>query len=355
MTNIYKHKKLGCSAMQIKSTLGLVVCCSLLLGGCGTDDTTDSVADAVAETVTDTVETEVEEVVDNIVVVDPSVFALNSLESIEIVDCTLSNGDASTCYSVTVNGFPADRNELGPFCPESIETTADDAGKWFDGGVLYDLTGSFVSNLSVFYGDSKWQLYDKDTGLVNITDTQVACEAAARPNVAAEYNNFCVQCEISYYSDVAGEGVSSTYLIPVTPVLRDSPADISSDNVGVAFNGVNLAVAAPTQAILSAYTIAAFDDCVGHVNPVAGYHYHGANHGDGTCPAIDYESDGHGGAFAYAMDGFAIYSMLNQSGEEDTDLDECRGHSDDSRGYHYHAAGAGENTFIGCFAGEIAQ
>ncbi|MCT8987193.1 hypothetical protein [Shewanella phaeophyticola] len=166
--------------MQIKSTLGLVVCCSLLFAGCGTDDTTDSVADAVTETVTDTVETEVDEIIDNIVVVDPSVFALNSLESIEIVDCTLSNGDASICYSVTVNGFPADRNELEPFCPESIETTADDAGKWFDGGVLYDLTGSFVSNLSVFYGDSKWQLYDKDTGLVNITDTQVACEAAAR-------------------------------------------------------------------------------------------------------------------------------------------------------------------------------
>jgi hypothetical protein len=52
------------------------------------------------------------------------------------------------------------------------------------------------------------------------------------------------------------------------------------------------------------------------------------------------------------MDGFMIHSMLDENGEEETDLDECRGHTDDVRGYHYHSAGPGENAFIGCFAGE---
>ena len=47
--------------------------------------------------------------------------------------------------------------------------------------------------------------------------------------------------------------------------------------------------------------------------------------------------------------------MLNINGEEETDLDNCRGHVDTIRGYHYHAAGPGENAFISCFTGEIAQ
>ena len=72
-------------------------------------------------------------------------------------------------------------------------------------------------------------------------------------------------------------------------------------------------------------------------------------------PAIAHEGDGHSGAFAYALDGYAIHTMLNTNGEEKTDLDNCRGHVDTIRGYHYHVPGPGENAFISCFTGEIAQ
>lgn len=287
--------------------------------------------------------------------VDTSLFEDNALVSLETVDCTLSNGEASECYSITIAGFPTDRETLGDFCPDDISADAQSVGKWFDSGELYDLTGEFVSNLDLFYGDSFWQLYDETTGDVRITDTQEACEAAARPNVDEQYYNHCVVCEVSYFAESGNKGVESTYLIPVNPVLRDTPSQIGNNDVGIALNGVNLAPAAPTAAILSAYTVAAFDDCVGHVNPVVGYHYHGANHGDGDCPAISFEVDGHGGIFAYALDGIAIYSMLDETGEEEADLDECRGHTDEIRGYHYHTAGAGDNEFIGCFAGETAQ
>ena len=47
--------------------------------------------------------------------------------------------------------------------------------------------------------------------------------------------------------------------------------------------------------------------------------------------------------------------MTNLDGGEPTDLDQCRGHSDEVRGYHYHAASPGENMFIGCFHGEIVE
>lgn len=325
---------------------------TLLFAGCG-DGSLESSVDEVVEELTSVIEDVVDDT--SSYAVDTTKFDDASVESITEVDCTLSNGDSSTCYSITVSGFPADRTELGPFCPETTSTEAVDAGKWFDEGVLYDLTGEFVTNLDLFYGSSTWKLYSETTGDINITDTQEACEAAARPDVDEAYNNFCVQCEISYYSENDGGGVSATFLIPTTPVPRDTAGSVGQNSIGVAFNGVTLDAPAPTEAILSAYTIAAFDDCVGHVNPFAGYHYHGANHGDGTCPSVAFEVDGHGGAFGYAIDGYAIHSMLDENGDEETDLDTCRGHSDEERGYHYHSAGPGENLFIGCLTGETAQ
>jgi hypothetical protein len=325
-------------------TFSIPVLSLLILSGCGSSDST-------IEEVTEVVE----EVVEDLnYPVDITKFDLSSPSEITEVACTLSNGEESTCYSITVNGFPSDRTELGPFCPTTTSTEAADAGKWFDEGVLYDLTGEFINNLDIFYGDSTWNLLDSE-GNVKITNSQISCEAAARPDVDAEYNNYCVQCEISYYEETEGGGVASTFLIPTSPVPRSEAGDVGRDSIGVSLNGVTLDAAAPAEAILSAYTIAAFDDCVGHVNPFAGYHYHGANHGEGTCPAVAFEADGHGGAFGYAKDGYAIHTMLDENNEEETDLDTCRGHTDDARGYHYHSAGPGENLFIGCFMGETVQ
>lgn len=284
--------------------------------------------------------------------VDATRFDAASVSSLQTVDCTLSNGVETSCFEITLNGFPAARTSLGPFCPQTTSTAATEAGTWFDSGVLYDLTGEFVANLATFYGDDNWQLFDASTGEVRITDTQASCEAAAQPNVPDEFNNFCVQCDIGYYNATPGQGVEATYLIPTIPQPRSEPGSIGQAGVGAAYDGVKIDAAAPVDAILGAYTIAAFDDCVGHVNPVAGYHYHGANQGDGDCPGISFEDDGHAGAFGYALDGYAIHTMLDQDGNEASDLDVCRGHTDDARGYHYHAASAGENAFIGCFSGE---
>ncbi|MBO1254725.1 YHYH protein [Alteromonas sp. 5E99-2] len=328
--------------MTKASISSLIITGSLAFSGCG----------GSSETITDDETSETPST--DILAVDTTLFDSAAVVSVETIDCTLSNGDDSSCYAITVTGFPSDRTELGHFCPTDINTEAESAGKWFDDGVLYDLTGEFVSNLDLFYGNSEWQLFDADTGEIFITDTQVSCEAAARPDVAEEYQNHCVQCELTYYAD-EGQGVESTFLLPINPVFRETSGDIGMSNIGVSLNGVNLAAAAPTQAILSAFTIAAFDDCVGHVNPIDGYHYHGANHGDGECPAVEFEADGHAGIFGYALDGFAIYGMLDENGEEATDLDECRGQTDEVRGYHYHSAGPGENAFIGCFSGETAN
>ena len=323
--------------------LSTLVSVTALLTGCGSSESnTES---------TLTSETSTGATTSNSYAVDTSKISSTSITE---EACTLTNGDASTCYKITVTGFPSDRTTLGPFCPDNTSVTNNaEVGVWFENGVLYDLTGDFIERLPTFYNDSNWQLHNAASGAVNVTTTEVACRAAAQPQVEAQYQNHCVKCEISYFAEGgSGTGVSTSFTIPKTPVPRATSGAIGTNGVGVAFNGVKIDAAAPTNAILSAYTIAALDDCVGHVNPVAGYHYHGANHGNGTCSGIDAEGDGHGGAFAYALDGYAILAMLDSEGNEETDLDSCRGHSDATRGYHYHTAGPGENAFIGCFSGE---
>ncbi len=309
--------------------------------GGSTDSTT------LSDTTT-TDDTTTEASTDLIVEVDPFNFESDALiSSISTQTCTLSNGDEASCYKIDIAGAPSNY-EIGVFCPKNITSTADEAGIWFDGGgEVYDITGDFILNLPTLYNDSHWQLYDEGTGLVNVTDTQESCDGAARPDVEEQYQNHCVECSIDYVDG----GISESFLIPITPVASTQNNSIGNTNVGVALNGVVLAAPAPVDAILGAYTIAAFDDCAGHINLVAGYHYHG----EAGCSQTQIQSDGHAAMMGYALDGFGIFGMLNEDNTEPTDLDECRGHSDDTRGYHYHAAGVAENMFIGCFKGSIAR
>lgn len=132
------------------------------------------------------------------------------------------------------------------------------------------MDGAFIAAISEIYGDTNWQLYDPDTGAVRYTGTLEACEAAARPDVDPAYQNNCVQCLPEYMPDDA----SMTYVIPLVPVMSDRPQPTRVSGSGVAYNGIRFDAPAPLDAILSAYTIAPFDDCGGHVNTHVGYHYH---------------------------------------------------------------------------------
>lgn len=259
------------------------------------------------------------------------------------VDCTLDDGSTTTCYQVQLAGRPSN-HEVGPFCPRNIADGDDAGGIWIENGEAYPLSGAFIAGLAEFYDDDEWQLYDAQSGAIRVTDSEEACTAAARPDVSAEYNNYCVECLLEYVDG----GVVTTFVIPVVPVPRDTPAELGNmGDIGVALNGVPFAPPAPVQAILAAHTIAAFDDCGGHVNPGAGYHYHAAT----GCSIEAAQCDGHAALLGYALDGYAIHAMTDAAGVEPADLDECRGHSDTVRGYHYHSASAGENQFIGCYRG----
>ncbi len=259
-------------------------------------------------------------------------------------DCTLNGGAETTCYRLTVGGDPVSY-ETGPFCPTNITDGPEAGGIWFDGNGVYDLDGEFITNLAELYGDDNWQLYNDD-GTVNVTETAEEFDLAARPDVDPSVQNHCVEGQLEWLEN--GQPVTSTVLIPVEPVLADG-ATTSRGNLGVTLDGVVIAQSAPVDAILGAYTIAAFDDCGGHYNPVDGYHLHGAV----GCSELGEVTDGETPMFAYAADGFAIHSPLDDPAS--ADLDECNGHETEEFGYHYHANNAAENQVVECFTGQVVD
>ena len=292
--------------------------------------------------------------------VNSSLFLAAGLSTpITIETRTLSDGTTAQCYKIVVKGIPTDHS-MGPWCPTNIADDASKGGIWLSNGNVYDVDGAFVQNLATFYNDNTWMMYNSTTGAITKTSTQIECEQAANPNVGAQYKNYCVECLPSYVANL-----THTYYIPVTPkkattayAFATGPGAGGPGGAistipsvrGLAFNGVVFDAPAPTDNILSAYTLAPFDDAGGHINLTAGYHYHAAT---GLSTKI-VQTDGHSAMIGYALDGYGIYENKDSSGNQYTDLDASRGHYDGVRGYHYHVDKAGNNNFINGLRGEYA-
>ena len=288
-----------------------------------------------------------------VVKVESAYFLTGGLsETISVVSRTMSNGSTVDCYKIVSKSTPPD-HAMGPWCPSNISDDKSKGGIWLENGNVYDVDGAFIKNLASFYNNTTWQMYNTSTGAITKTLTQADCQAAANPNVGAAYKNYCVECLPSYVSTL-----TKTIYIPVTPVKLTSPISFgmgpgsTGPSIrGIAFNGVVFDAPAPKNAILGAYTLAPFDDAGGHINMGAGYHYHAAT---GMSKKI-IQADGHAAMIGYALDGFGIYERLSAGGTEYTDLDASRGHSDATRGYHYHVDKAGSNNFINSLAGPYAN
>ena len=272
------------------------------------------------------------------------------VKDIATESCTLTNGTETTCYRIEVPGSPVD-TKIGPFCPETTSTTAKDAGIWLDGSKIYNADGKFIVDLATIYGDAKWKLYD-DKGKVAVTDTKEAFQGAARPDVVEAYKYRCVEGQWSWTQ--SGKPVARSILVPVTPVKAASATTNQGMNLGVTINGLSISASAPVQAILGAYTIAAFDDCGGHFNPIEGYHLHAFT----NCEGADYEADiadpnAETSLIGYALDGVAVFAPL--SAKTTIKVDECNGRTTAKDGYHYYAQAPEKNRIIKCFMGLTAD
>ena len=260
-----------------------------------------------------------------------------------IVDCTLSGGTRTRCFSITVKSEPSSYSP-GPWCPNNVSDGPDAGGIWMSGGTIHDVDGPFVKNLATFYHDDSWQLFDPATGRIRVTDSLEACQAAARPDVDPAYHNYCVQCLPEYM----GADATMTYVIPLHPQPYGHPGPTARGPSGIASNGVLLDGPAPVDAILGAHTIAPLDDCGGHVNPHAGYHYHAVTGClDAISPTIP-----HGSEIGIALDGYRIFAHHLGDGSDPAGLDRCNGHTVEGMAYHYHAGEPGSNAILGCLSAE---
>lgn len=252
----------------------------------------------------------------------------------------LSDGRRVMCLIIRSKSRPQE-HPMGPWSPRKVTDGKDKGGIWMRHDKVYDVDGAFVAGLADFYSDPQWSLVRPD-GSIRVTSTKEAFEAAARPDVDPKYRNHAVEGHPDWIGDK-----TTTYVIPVQPLYAEKPGAIGHDGVGLAFNGVNFDPPAPLQAILRAHTIAPFDDSGGHLNPRTGYHYHAVT---GRTKELA-QSDGHAPMIGYALDGFGIYARLDAKGRAPPVLDECGGHSDAARGYHYHAGAPGSNQIIKAFRG----
>ena len=319
--------------------LGLVAA-MVLLPACGDDDSGESATATTGSGTTSTGTSAKTAGLDTDLFLDGALAKTPTTE-----DCTLSDGAEATCYSLTVSGLPTD-HAVGPFCPGTITDGADKGGIWFDGKAVYDLDGEFIKGLAETYDDEGWKMYDDD-GNVLVTKTREEFEGAARPDVDADLQNHCVEGRLAWLEN--GEPIQSTVLIPTTPVAADASA-APRGNQGVTLDGVVIAASAPVDAILGAYTIAAFDDCGGHFNPNEGYHLHGAV----GCSESGEASEGDTAMFGYALDGYPVHSPFTDAQLAKVDLDDCNGHATEDDGYHYHANSAKKNQVIACLKGQTA-
>jgi hypothetical protein len=323
-------------------------------GDSGSDDSTtieDNSGDD-GDTTVDESETDESVVLD----VDATLFLTGENVSVDTVSCTLVDGTETLCYEITSKHI-ATEHDMGPWCPETIYDSAEKGGLWFDKGEINDLDGPFIENLAVFYDDPGFKMYDDD-GNVNRMETAEQCELGADPNIEDEFTNMCAQCLPEWVSSEV------SYLIPITPVKQDEPVELSDGPTleeqgveygpsvrGLAFNGVRFDHPADIDIILAGYQIAPVDDAGGHVNNSLGYHYHGDT---GMTTRIE-QSDDHSAMIGYALDGHGLYAKLDANGNEATELDSCRGHEDETRGYHYHVLSLESNEFLDCFYGAYVE
>lgn len=240
------------------------------------------------------------------------------------VDCTLVNGEVSTCYKMIVSHLP-EGLEIGPFCPSNL---SDEGGIWHwtgENANLYRIDEAFFRMLD----DLGYRFFDED-GTVHVVDI-----ATQRPSV----DHACINVSPE-------EDVTITMLLPINPVVADQPTPLGTvGKVGVALDGVPIFSDAPS--IQQTGHLPALDTCGGHVDPGGWYHWHATStdiektFGNANVHASCALEQSSSALFGYAFDGFAMYGSTDSDGTVPTNLDACNGHVGRTiRGsaYHYHAS-----------------
>jgi YHYH protein len=211
--------------------------------------------------------------------------------------------------------------------------------------------------------------------LVELFDLAAAPSAVAanRPDDQPE-NPFSKNCKVTFTEDmmiVESDGIpnhkTATYPnkdnpnriekqhyrfeIPRNPKRAEKTTPTPFGPIGVALNGIPFYNQYNAEG-QDAVRLEIFDSCCGHPDPGNRYHYHKFP----VCVKSPFKDTPgkHSPLVGYMFDGFPIYGPRGDHGQPPTDLDECNGHSDSERGYHYHAT-AEYPYLIGAYRGVVNE
>jgi hypothetical protein len=144
------------------------------------------------------------------------------------------------------------------------------------------------------------------------------------------------------------------FKIPLKPQVAEKPTKLPMGPIGVAVNGIpfyNPYNREGHDAVEGAFA-EVFDSCCGHPDPRGRYHYHKYP----TCVKSPFKDEPgkHSPLIGFAFDGFALYGPNGEDGKPPADLDECNGHTDKERGYHYHVT-AKFPYLLGAYKGVVER
>lgn len=150
-----------------------------------------------------------------------------------------------------------------------------------------------------------------------------------------------------------------TFKLPIKPQLSDTVTRLPMGPIGTALNGVvffNPFEMGGMNAV-EGYSEVWLDSCCGHPQQTGVYHYHKYP----SCVKSPFKDDGHqhSPVIGFAFDGFPVYGPYEGVGKMAKDLtgkealDVCNGHSDEVRGYHYHATPGRFPYIIGGYSGVV--
>ena len=154
-----------------------------------------------------------------------------------------------------------------------------------------------------------------------------------------------------------------TFRLPLEPRLSATTTRLPMGPIGTALNGVvffNPFEQGGMNAV-EGYAEVWLDACCGHPQQTGVYHYHKYP----SCVKSPFQDDGkqHSPIIGFAWDGFPVHGPYETAGimahqsdahaSPDVALDACNGHSDSSRGYHYHATPGRFPYLLGGYRGVV--
>ncbi|MBX7218767.1 MAG: YHYH protein [Blastocatellia bacterium] len=148
-----------------------------------------------------------------------------------------------------------------------------------------------------------------------------------------------------------------TFRIPTNPAVADRITGLPMGPIGVALNGIPFfnPFNAEGQVAVDGYSEEWLDACCGHPDQRGVYHYHKYP----VCSRSPFKDKGqaHSPVIGFAFDGFPIYGPYESKGvmardlKGESALDECNGHTDTVRGYHYHVTPNKFPFILGAYRG----